>query len=175
MGDLLMFESDCTTLQVLYNSLRIKQLVEARGKETERKKFISKFGYLYPDRDQELTKVDDFQKLKDAVCNTEYEAMLNEVTDNQDGDQASEFESSGKNINDVIYTATSRRMSQAFLNGFHYGAFYAYLRLKEQEIKNVKFLAEMVSLKVARNAPGWNKFTLPFKWDQVEIENQARN
>jgi hypothetical protein len=52
-------------------------LVDARGKETERKKFINKFGYLYPDRDQELTKVDDFNKLKEAVIYTEYEEMLN--------------------------------------------------------------------------------------------------
>lgn len=94
------------------------------------------------------------------------------MSENQDGEGSSDYESSGKNINDVIYTATSKRMSQAFLRGFHYAAFYAYLRLKEQEIKNVKFLAEMVSLKVNRNAPGWNKFTLPFKWDMTELEGQ---
>lgn len=101
---------------------------------------------------------------------TEYESMLNDVTESQEGEGSSDYESSGRSINDVIFTATSKRMSVAYLHGFHYGAFYSYLRLKEQEIKNVKFLAEMVSLKVNRNAPGWNKFTVPFKWDMVEIE-----
>lgn len=33
-------------------------------------------GYLYPDRDRELTDCDSFEKLKDAVRGFEYEQML---------------------------------------------------------------------------------------------------
>jgi vacuolar-type H+-ATPase subunit C/Vma6 len=77
MSDLLKFESDCMTLQIIYNSLDIKGLSDARGREGERKKYINALGYLYPDRDRELTEADTFDKLKDAVRHTVYEDMLN--------------------------------------------------------------------------------------------------
>ena len=38
----------------------------------------------------------------------------------------------------------ARRFSLAFEEQFHYGCFYAYLQLKEQEIKNVFWLAELI-------------------------------
>jgi len=52
MDDLLKFESDCMTLQIIYNSIDIKGLSDARGREGERKKYINNLGYLYPDRDR---------------------------------------------------------------------------------------------------------------------------
>lgn len=73
MDDLLKFESDCMTLQIIYNSIDIKGLSDARGREGERKKYINNLGYLYPERDKELTEADSFDKLKDAVRGTLYE------------------------------------------------------------------------------------------------------
>ena len=76
LDDLLKFESDCMTIQIIYNSIDIKGLVDARGREGERKKYINALGYLYPDRDRELTEADSFDKLKDAMKGFEYEQML---------------------------------------------------------------------------------------------------
>ena len=73
MSDILKFESDCMTLQIIYNSLDIKGLSDARGREGERKKYINNLGYLYPDRDRELTEADTFDKLREAVRGTPYE------------------------------------------------------------------------------------------------------
>jgi len=44
MDDLLKFESDCMTLQIIYNSIDIKGLSDARGREGERKKYINNLG-----------------------------------------------------------------------------------------------------------------------------------
>jgi len=44
-------------------------------KEKE-KKYINNLGYLYPERDKELTEADSFDKLKEAVRGTPYENML---------------------------------------------------------------------------------------------------
>jgi V-type H+-transporting ATPase subunit d len=74
-------------------------------------------------------------------------------------------------IDDVMFTEKSRKYSMNFENQFHYGVFYAYLKLKEQEIRNIVWLAELVSIGVPRQLPGWNKFVLPFKYHNDEIEN----
>ena len=44
--------------------------------EGERKKYINSLGYLYPDKNKELTEVDSFEKLKEAVKGFEYEKMI---------------------------------------------------------------------------------------------------
>ncbi len=44
LDDLLKFESDCMTLQIIYNSIDIKGLSDARGREGERKKYINSLG-----------------------------------------------------------------------------------------------------------------------------------
>lgn len=60
-------------------------------------------GYLYPDKDKELTEVDNFDKLKDAVKGFEYEEMMKQVTDIPSRDQKSEFSSQGKSIGKFCY------------------------------------------------------------------------
>lgn len=68
MEELLFFESDCMTIQIIYNSLDNKQLVESRGRQDERKQYIHLLGKLYPGRDKELTMADSLEKLKAAVA-----------------------------------------------------------------------------------------------------------
>ena len=81
MDDLLKFESDCMSIQIIYNSINIQGLSDARGREVERRNYINSLGYLYPDRNAELNQADSFEKLKGAVKGFEYEAMLEKVTD----------------------------------------------------------------------------------------------
>jgi len=51
---------------------------------------------------------------------------------------------------DVMFIEKSKRYSMAFENQFHYGVFYSYLKLREMEIKNIVWLAELVSIGVPR-------------------------
>lgn len=67
-----------------------------------------------------------------------------------EGARGAEFNSQGKSIDDVMFVAKSKRYSYAFENGFHYGVFYGYLKLREMEIKNMVWLAELVSINVPR-------------------------
>ena len=96
MSDLLKFESDLMTIQVIENSRNYSQLVSARGREAERKKYISKVGYLYPDRSERLSNVQDFKSLVAALDATPYEAMLKQVSTSEEGRH--EAESSGATI-----------------------------------------------------------------------------
>ncbi len=84
-------------------------------------------------------------------------------------DDRNEAESNEVTIDDVMLTEASRRYSLAFEGGFHVGCFFAYLKLKEQEIKNVTWLAELVQMQVSRNLPGWSKFITPFMYHKDDI------
>ena len=148
MDDLLKFESDCMTIQIIYNSTDIRGLSDVRGREVERRNYINSLGYLYPDRDSELNAADSFDKLKAAVKGYEYEHMLEQVSDSWR--EGAGFSSQGKSIDDVMFIEKAKRYSMAFENGFHYGVFYGYLKLREMEIKNLIWLAELVSIGVPR-------------------------
>lgn len=100
MGDILKFESDMMTIQVIENSRNYSQLVSARGREAERKKYISKVGYLYPDRSDKLSNVQDFKSLVNALEASPYEAMLKSVSANDDG--RNEAENQGVTIGKYI-------------------------------------------------------------------------
>lgn len=66
----------------------------------------------------------------------------------------------------------SRRYSMGFEGGFHIGCFFSYLKLKEQEIKNVEWLAQLVQMQVSKNMPGWNKFIVPFQYHANDLGKQ---
>ena len=67
MEDLIKFEADFKTIQVIYNSIGNKQL-NTTAKITEaRKKLCPALGYLYPDGKTALLNATSVEQLKDAV------------------------------------------------------------------------------------------------------------
>lgn len=161
MSHFIKFEADCQTIQIIYNSLSAGGMPNSVNREMERKKYISKVGYLYPERDQKLKDVTNQRDLLAAVEGTAYEKMLSQVAM---GDDRNEAESNEITIDDAMQSEQSRVYSMGFEGGFHVGCFFAYMKLKELEIKNVTWLAELVQMQVSRNLPGWNKFISPFQY-----------
>lgn len=76
MDDLLKFESDSRTIQIIANSLSFRDLRDARGRETYRTKFICNLGYLYPERYDKLKAVTNAKELKEALEHSSYERIL---------------------------------------------------------------------------------------------------
>ena len=67
-------------------------------------------------------------------------------------------------LDEVMLEESIRKFSKAFEEQFHYGCFYAYLKIKEQEIKNITWLADLITMQADRNLPGWNKVIVPFMY-----------
>jgi len=158
MSDLLKFESYLQTIQIVKNYAEMSQSDGAMA-YSERKKYISKVGYLYPERYEMLNQANDLKQIQAAVECTDYHQMLSNVK--QDGAE-NEVESRGKTLDEVMLEESIRKFSMAFEEQFHYGCFYSYLKLKEQEIKNITWLADLITMQADRGLPGWNKVIVPF-------------
>jgi V-type H+-transporting ATPase subunit d len=70
-----------------------------------------------------------------------------------------------KTLDDVMFEELTKKFSIAFEQQFHYACFYAYIKIKEQEIKNVVWLAEMIQLDVKDSSSKLKKnYILPFNY-----------
>lgn len=68
-------------------------------------------------------------------------------------------------LDDVMFEELTKKYSIAFEQQFHYACFYAYIKIKEQEIKNIVWLAEMISLDVKDSGSKLKKnYVLPFNY-----------
>ena len=51
---------------------------------------------------------------------------------------------SGKSIDDAFYERDVQMLELAFEGQMHYASFYAYVKLKEQEIRNLVWISECI-------------------------------
>ena len=161
MEDLLKFEADCQAIQIVYNSLAYDF---SQFQEEERKKVIPNFGYLYPDITFDIVKVSTFEQLKEKL--RPYPEYYNLIKDVPDPKKAEEFvlQSGLKTIDDVMFEESVKKYSIAFEQQFHYACFYSYIKIKEQEIKNIVWLAEMISLDKDAGSKLKKNYILPFNY-----------
>ena len=125
---MLKFEADCQTIQIIANSFMVGGVANPLSNETERRKYMSRVGYLYPDRAEKLSNVTDLRTLIQALDGTPYATFLSRVSQPDDRNEA---ESNEVTIDDVMLEEAARRYSIGFEGGFHIGCFFAYLKLKE--------------------------------------------
>ena len=101
-----------------------------------------------------------------ALKDTHYMKMINGTKMGEIQDSAAREE--GADDNDGYEMAVNNhltvQLSMAFENGFHVGAFYAYIQIRMQEIKQVTFLCELMNMKLAKNNPAWDRYIVPFQY-----------
>lgn len=69
---------------------------------------------------------------------------------------------SARTLEDFIFEKEVQAYSLVFDEQANFAAFYAFVKLKEQEIKNIVWLAEMITRRIPANDPSWNKYIVPF-------------
>lgn len=171
MDELLKAESDWETIQIIYNSFNRPGMADARG-QSLRAKYFNNLGHLYPDRTRALNESREFRELQDKLQSTPYHKYLSKVPDPVRADAQPDLDIE-VTIDDSQKKDLSRRYSMAFFGQFHYGVFYAFLKLKELEILNVVQLAEIHSMKVIpKHHPAWTKSVIPFQYsvDQDDLQ-----
>ena len=160
MEDLLKYEADCQTIQIVYNSLAYNNQFQ----EEERKKVIPYFGFLYPETTNQLIKFNSLESLKQILQPfPDYYELVREIPDPKKVDEFG-LQTGLKTLDDVMFKESMKRYSIAFEQQFHFACFYAYIKIKEQEIKNIMLLADMISFDKDIGSKIKKAYILPFDY-----------
>eukprot|EP01110_Echinostelium_bisporum_P013271 TRINITY_DN873_c0_g1_i2.p1 TRINITY_DN873_c0_g1~~TRINITY_DN873_c0_g1_i2.p1 ORF type:complete len:263 (+),score=75.13 TRINITY_DN873_c0_g1_i2:114-902(+) len=129
MGEILQFEADRRSINITINSFGTDL------SKDDREKLYPSLGLLYPEGIAKLARADDADQVYRVVSEYgPYRNIFNEISSNTD-----------RSLEDAFYEYEVKLNRSAFETQFGYALFYGYIKLREQEVRNIVWIAECIS------------------------------
>lgn len=145
MSEVLEFEADRRAINITINSFGTEL------SKAERKKLYPEFGKLYPEGSLMLSRADDIESVGLAVSGVaDYKNFFDQVGMNQSGgigagNMAGGSGNEGKSLEDMFYQKEMELSKLVFTQQFTHAVIYAWVKLREQEIRNITWIAECIA------------------------------
>jgi len=132
MKDILDFEADRRSITITINSFGTELSMDDRAK------LFPDFGTLYPAGTARLAKATDIDQVRDSVS---YVSQYRRLFADYSGGSGN----NDKSLEDTFFEYEVQLNKLAFETQMGYGVFYSYFKLKEQEIRNIVWIAECIA------------------------------
>lgn len=146
MSEMLQFEADRRAINITLNSFGTEL------SKQDRKKLYPSFGALYPEGTLMLSRADDIEGVRLAVEGVhDYKTAFDQTGMGQGSSGISAGNMSGgagndtKSLEDLFYQKEMEISKGAFTRQFTYAIVYAWVKLREQEIRNITWIAECIA------------------------------
>lgn len=129
MSTFLSFEADRRAISITMNSIGTELTHD------DKRSLYCNFGALYPYGQKDLAPAEDFDQIVKVLSEyAPYNTMLSMAT----------VEEGESIIDDILLGHELKLCKDSFTQQFHYGVFWAWTRMKEQEIRNLMWISECI-------------------------------
>jgi len=143
MGHILNVEADMRLFGVALNTMN-------QNTQIDRNALFPAMGYLYPELSLSIRKAYNLTQMRQALGGqVEYSKILDQVAHlyaGEDDDERNHMMGGGKHktFEDLLYERIVSLCEEAFEQQMHFGVVYAWVKLREQEIRNILWICDMV-------------------------------
>ncbi|GAM89803.1 hypothetical protein ANO11243_078420 [Dothideomycetidae sp. 11243] len=146
MTEVLEFEADRRSINITLNSFGTEL------SKADRKKLYPGFGKLHPEGTLMLSRADDAEGVRIAIDGVhDYRTFFDQTGMGQSsggggpGNMGGGMGDEGKSLEDLFYQKEMEISKLAFTRQFTHAVVYAWVKLREQEIRNITWIAECIA------------------------------